>query len=250
MPSPRDAILNAEQHAALLPGDDERFSGWGLMGMPFRSGDVIAVRRFPVTSVGPGYTSVWYRSPRGQWTFYSDVPPQSACPRYFGNDIANAVVTSISLEWPAEDSLHIEVPSADLVCDVVVGPTVATRAMNLMSAALPERAWRSPRLLGVMANMAGPMLRAGNLRMSGLTPNGQSFIANPRKMWMVRSASLRVDNRTTTDHGAVSPQAHLGDFRIPQRGVLAVGNAAFDVFDPALHSAAVSTAGTTAAPSD
>lgn len=250
MPSPREAVLHAEQHAALLPGDDERFSGWGLMGLPFRTGDVIAVRRFPASSVGPGYTSVWYRNPAGQWTFYADSAPELACTRFFGAGVARAVVCPITLDWTGDDQLHIEVREDALSCDVVVGPTVASRAMNLMSSALPERAWRSPTLLRLMAKMAGPMLRAGRLAMAGRAPNGQSFIANPRTIWMVESASLKVGARHTADPGPVSPQAQLGDFLIPQRGVLAVGNTAFDSFDPARHSSAVSAAPEAGAPSD
>jgi hypothetical protein len=241
MPSPRAAVLDAEQHATLLPGDDERFSGWGLMGLPFRSGDVIAVRRFPASSVGPGYTSVWHRDPAGQWTFYADVSPELACTRFFGSGVARSVVCPIVLDWDGEDRLHIEVATGDLSCDVVVGDTAASRAMNLMSSALPERAWRSPGLLGVMAKMAGPLLGAGRLSMAGVAPNRQSFIANPRKIWMVRSASLKVGDRQTAEPGPVTPQAQLGDFLIPQRGILAVGNTAFDAFDPARHSSAVST---------
>jgi hypothetical protein len=72
MASPRDQVLAAEKQARLLPGANERFSGWGVMGLPFRSGDVFAARRFPASSIGPGYTSVWYRNPQGHWTFYAD----------------------------------------------------------------------------------------------------------------------------------------------------------------------------------
>ena len=36
--------------------------------------------------------------------------------------------------------------------------------------------------------------------------------------------------------GQVHPQANMGDFFIPQRGVLAIGQAEFDAFNPELHS--------------
>lgn len=240
MASAREQVLAAEKHAKLLPGTNERFSGWGVMGLPFRSGDILATRRFPVTSVGPGYTSVWYRNPEGEWTIYSDVPPETACPRFFGSAVARAVVSPITLEWTADDALHVEVPEGGLSCDIVVTPTAASRAMNLVAATFPEWAWRNPRVLGLTAKVAGLMLRAGRLRMAGIAPNRQAFIANPRRIWVVKSARLRVGERETDQPGPVTPQAHLGDFLIPQRGLVAIGNAAFDPLDPSRHSTLVS----------
>ncbi len=239
MVSAKEAVLAAEKGARLLPGANERFSGWGLMGLPFRSGDVLATRRFTMSSVGPGYASVWYRNPGGEWTFYADVPPETACPRYFGSAAAHAVVCPVVLEWTGEDQLHVDVPQGGISCDIVVGETLASRAMNVMSAAFPEWAWRSPRMLAVTAIVAGPMLGAGKLGMTGSVPNGQAFIANPRRIWVVKSAVLRVGGRETNEPGPVTPQAQLGDFFIPQRGLLAIGNAAFDVLDPGRHSTAV-----------
>ncbi len=243
MTSARDAVIAAEKNARLLPGANERLSGWGLMGLPFRSGDVLGARRFPASSIGPGYTSVWYRDPAGWWTFYADVPPEAACTRFFGSAVARAVVCPVVVEWTGEDRLHIEVPQEGLSCDIVVAPTIASRAMNLVAACFPEWAWRSPRMLRLTAMMAGPMLRAGKLSMAGVAPNGQSFIANPRKIWVVKSALLRVGDREASEPGAVTPQAQLGDFLIPQRGLLAIGNTAFDALDPARHSTLVSGAG-------
>lgn len=242
MASARDTVLAAEKHARLLPGTNERFSGWGVMGLPFKSGDVFAARRFPASSVGPAYTSVWHRNPGGAWTFYADVPPETACTRFFGAAVASAVVCPVTVEWAGESALRVEVTQAGLSCDITVGPTLASRAMNLVSAGFPEWAWRSPRMLGLTAKMAGPMLRAGKLSMAGIAPNRQSFIANPRRIWMVKSALLVADGRRIDQPGPVTPQAQLGDFLIPQRGILAIGNTAFDTLDPTRHSTVVSNA--------
>lgn len=243
MASARGSVLAAEAKSRLLPGTNERFSGWGLMGLPFQSGDVLGVRRFPASSIGPGYTSVWYRNPAGEWTFYADAAPDISCSRFFGSIVARSVMCPITVEWTGENELHVDVPGEGLSSDVSVGPTVASRAMNLISAGFPEWAWRNPRMLGLTAMMAGPMLRAGKLSMAGVAPNRQSFIANPRKIWVVKSARLRFGGRDVNQPGPVTPQAQLGDFRIPQRGILAIGNTAFDTLDPALHSTTVSTAG-------
>lgn len=236
MASPRNAVEVAERSAAVLPGTDERFSGWGVMGLPFASGDVFAFRRFSASSIGPGYTSVWHREPEGTWTLYADVSPEMACPRFFGSAVARSVTCPITFDWTGASALRVDVSVAGLSCDVLVASTPASRAMNAMAAMIPERAWRNPRMLRAMSIMAGPMLGAGKLAMSGQTPNGQAFIANPRRIWMVTSATLRCGERVADRPGAVSPQAGLGDFLIPQRGILAIGNAAFEALDPARHS--------------
>ncbi len=240
MVSPRDAVQAAEKNAAVFGGADEQFSGWGVMGLPFASGDVFATRRFPASSVGPGYSAVWHRDPDGDWTIYADVPPDMGCARFFGSALARAVTCPITFDWAGPDRLHAEVPQAGLSCDLTVGSTLASRAMNLMAAGMPERAWRSPRVLRMMSAMAGPMLGAGKLSMAGKTPNRQAFIANPRKIWMVTAATLRSGERVATQPEPANPQARLGDFRMPQRGILAIGNSAFEPLDPARHSVAVS----------
>src|SRR3712207_8448539 len=76
MAAPKELVDRLEQGAELPSGDEERFAGYGVMGVPFTSGDLLAMRRFPASSLGRGYTSVWHRDPRGRWAFYSDVPPQ------------------------------------------------------------------------------------------------------------------------------------------------------------------------------
>ncbi len=75
---PRQVIEHVEASASLPPGSNERFNGYGVMGLPFKSGHILALRRFPASSIGPGYTSVWHRTPAGDWEFYSNVPPTQA----------------------------------------------------------------------------------------------------------------------------------------------------------------------------
>ncbi len=42
------------------------------MGLPFASGHVLAMRRFPASSIGLPYTSVWHPDPEGQSAFWQD----------------------------------------------------------------------------------------------------------------------------------------------------------------------------------
>ena len=138
-------------------------NGYGVMGLRFRSGHVLAMRRFTASSIGPAYTSIWHRGPNGDWVFYTNVAPGRSCPRYFGANALDAVETQIELKWTGPFSLLITMPAVPLTWEVVLGTTAATRLMNAMGQALPDGAWRSPSVLTTMGAMAGPLLGVGAL---------------------------------------------------------------------------------------
>src|SRR5690349_4907997 len=134
----RTRALEAEHHATLSPGDDERFSGYGVMGLPFSSGHVLAMRRFPVTSVGPGYTSVWLRRPSGAWSIYADAPPEQSCARYFGSALESAVQCTVTVAWTGDSSFSVTIGrELELAWHVDLASTPITRAMTLVMSALP-----------------------------------------------------------------------------------------------------------------
>lgn len=245
---PEKLIDELEAAPSLPSGLDERFNGYGVMGLPFRSAHVVAMRRFPASSVGPGYTSVWHRNPAGDWVFYADVSPRQACPRFFGARAADAIGTDIRLTWLAPFSLRIAMPAVPFEWEVEAGATAATRLMNAAGRLLPRMAWRNPAVLATMGLVAGPLLGVGRVGLHGRVPNGQRFIANPRILWAVVDSHARLAGEDVRPPGPVQPQAHLGDFWIPQRGILAIGQASFDSFDPALHSSHISRSPTQAFP--
>ena len=232
---PRD-YAEAAERAAIPEGAGERFAGYGIMGLPFRSGDVIAMRRFPASSLGPGYTSVWHRDAGGRWTFYSDQDLMQSCNRYFGSAVAEAKVTPIEVQWPEPERIVVQVPGV-LTCDARLEATPATRAMNAMGRAMPDALWRRHVVLAAMAASAGAVLRAGRLSMQGAAPNGQRFIANPRLIWLIPESTAILHGQPLGPVGPLAAQARLGDFWIPQRGLFAVGSAFFEPLDPQRHRA-------------
>jgi hypothetical protein len=215
-------------------------SGYGVMGLPFRSGHVLAMRRFAASSIGPGYTSIWHRRPDGEWVFYTNVAPDQSCPRFFGADALDAVETQIELGWTAPFFLRVAMPAVSFEWEIALGATAATRLMNVMGRLLPNPAWRSPAVLMTMSSVAGLLLGVGRVGLQGTVPNGQRFIANPRTMWTVIRSRARLGGEQFGPPGPVHPQAHLGDFWIPQRGILAIGEAHFERFDPVRHSSRTS----------
>lgn len=235
--SPETLVAYLEQGLRLPPGNAERFSGYGVMGLTFVSGQVLGLRRFPASSVGPAYTSVWYRSPEGRWTFYQNVPPQQACPRYFGAAIAEVLLREITVEWTGRSSFSVTIgDDVDLRWHVSLTATPATRLMNTLSRWLPERLWHKERFLKAMSGLAGLLLGAGRIGLTGKAPNGQSFVVAPRQIWMVDSGTASLRGQEFGSVGPLTNQARLGDFRIPQRGIFAIGRAAFELYDPSRHT--------------
>lgn len=78
-----------------------------------------------------------------------------------------------------------------------------------------------------MPRGAGPALRAGRVRLTGLAPNGQHFVANPLIMWVATDSRANVRSVDLGEMGPAPEQAHLRDFAIPQRGMFVVGRAMF-----------------------
>ncbi len=237
---PQQLVEHLETDASLPEGSEERFSGYGVMGLPFKSGHILAMRRFSASSVGPGYTSVWHRSPDGNWVFYANVPLRQACPRYFGAIASDAIETDIRLEWSAPSRLQVAMPAVPFEWEITAGATASTRLMNAAGRLLPSAAWHNSAILTTMGMVAGPLLGVGRIGLHGRVPNGQRFIANPRVLWAIVDSRARWAGEAFGPPGAVYPQAHVGDFWIPQRGILAIGQAYFDPFDPAQHSSKTS----------
>lgn len=217
----------ARESVALPGGDAERFAGWGVMALPFTSGHVLAFRRWPASSVGPAYSSVWHRDPAGQWQMWQDVAPELACPRYFSAALERTSQTPIEHRWEDGNRLTIRIPGV-LDWSLEVRPTVATRIMNAMAAIMPERAWRSAFVLRLMSLVAGPVLRVGRIALVGRTPNGDRFRTGPTSVWMVPRSTAVLDGQDLGEAGPLPEQARLGDFWIPQQGVVAHGRAWFD----------------------
>jgi hypothetical protein len=221
------ALATAAENAGLPSGTGERFAGYGVMGLPFASGHVLAMRRFPASSVGPAYTSVWHREPSGRWVFWQNQADDQSCPRYFSAAVAETRRVDIELGWPADHQLRIVVPDVGLVWTSHLATTTVTRVLNVMGRVMPDRLWRARPVLTAMGPLAGRALGAGKVGMVGTAPNGHGFIANPQRVWVVDESSAQLGDDDFGPPGPLRDQAHLGDFWIPQRGIFAIGRAFF-----------------------
>jgi hypothetical protein len=224
---PSEIVEDLERRPELPPGSEERFFGYGVMGLPFRSGHLLGLRRFPASSIGPGYRSVWHRDPHGRWTFYQDQPAALACTRYFGSAVDEVREGPIRIDWTGPRGFEVHAGDGELEWTVAIGSTRVTRLFNRVGSVLPARAWRSRPVLDVMSRVAGPALRAGRVRLTGAAPNGQRFVANPLIMWVATGSSATVRGIELGEMGPAPEQGQLRDFTIPQRGVFVVGRAMF-----------------------
>ena len=85
--------------------------------------------------------------------------------------------------------------------------------------------------LAAVPQVARSALGAGRLRLRVREPNGQRFRATPRRRWVVEQSCARIGGADLGAPGPLTPQAGLGDFPIPQRGLFVIGSAFFDPGD-------------------
>jgi hypothetical protein len=216
------------------PGRDD-VAGFGVVGLPFTSGDVLALRRFPASSFGPGYDSVWHRTPEGEWTIYTTIAPELSCPRFYGAAIAHTFTTPVEIEWKGPFELAVRVPAADLRWDMRLASTPVTRLMNVMLALMPAALFRSDLVLSMMSAMSTALLAAGRFRLRGRVPNLQWYQAGPRRIWTIPEASATIGGRALGPLGPLAEQASLGDFALPQRGLLMLGSISNEAYIPGRH---------------
>lgn len=231
---PRDIATFMEAAATLPHGEDERFVGWGIMGLPFSSGEYLALRRFPASSVGPAYSSVWWRHADNRWTMFTSVAADVSCPRYFGRAIDAHEIRDISLTWTGPHTLRVSIPDL-LDWHIVLGSNAATRVMSTMGVAMPTFMWRNSLNLALIGRGAPLMLHVGKVRLQGHVPNGQWFQASPRRMWLVTESHAVLHGKELGAPAPLPSQPRLGDMWLPQRGMFFAGEAYMERRDAARH---------------
>lgn len=224
--SPRQAVEAQVAARALPSGDDERFAGYGVMGMPYETGHYLALRDMVASSVGPAYRALWHRTPSGDWTIHSTVAPELSCGRYFASATAVSLVPKIEVQWHDDYTLSVAIGD-ELSWRIELASTPATRMMTAMGRAMPAGAWNRDSILGSIGPMAGAMLQSGRVRLRGHTPNGPGFKVAPLQIWRVVGGSAEYRGEAFGRPAPLKRQAHLGDFWLPQRGVFVVGRSRF-----------------------
>ena len=221
--TPREYVQHSEAQPELPRGTEERVSGYGLMGIPFSSGHVLAFRRWTASSVGEPFTSIWHRDPRGRWLFYETADGKVSCSPWFGGGVQESRRTGITLTWESAEQLRVRTSDGHIDWSLTFGSSPVTRMMNGMAAMMPPTAWKSRRVLGLMGRMATATLGGGRLSLVGTSSSGYPFLANPWHIWRVIESSASIGGESVGVPAPLPEQARLGDFWIPQQGTFAMG---------------------------
>jgi hypothetical protein len=223
-------VASALEVAPRLPGGDaERFAGYGVLGIAFASGNILALRRMPASSIGPAFTTVWHRDVAGRWTFYVDGEPDLSCGRYFG--VAGRIVREdrISIRWYGGASFSVRVPGAGLAWALHLAPSRAARALAAVRRGLPGPIQRHGSVQRSMAAATHRLLGVHALPAMGHTPSGHRFRLDSHHTWVVDASTARAHGEHLGPPISLREEVRLGDFTIPRWGVFTAGDAYFDL---------------------
>jgi len=214
-----------ERRAHIPTDDHERFVGYAVLGQRFRSGHVLALRRWPATSIGPAYTSVWHQLPDGRWRLYADAPAAQSCARYIDSATSSSWEGRIRLAWSDPYRLCVDVRGVGLEWNIDFRRTWITRAFTAARAVLPDAALAADPMSRALEWMARAGL--GVTGLSGVMPNGHNYRALPRRIWLMDDARAWLNgvNLGPPQRGAVG--ARIGTLTVPTCGALAFVSARF-----------------------
>jgi hypothetical protein len=209
----------------------EYVKGWGVFGLPFDSGHVLALRVFPENDFSP-YRTLWHRDPEGRWSIYVDGRRlDTACPRYYGPACSHVAHARIDVEWTGPASLRVamEEPSLDWAVEAAETPTL--RILNATSPRMPLWTWRSGPLVRARELLARRLLGMGDLHLSGTMPSGHVGILMPERMYFIDETTAVLDGEDLGHSSRVIPNPQIGKVPLPARGVLAIGQGAWEILD-------------------
>ena len=229
-PATLTTAIDADMGEAPWP-EHEYVRGWGVFGLPFDSGHVLALRAFPQSSFGP-YRTLWHRDPEARWSIYADAARvEHACPRYYGPACEYVGAARIDLEWTGPYTLHVTMdqPALEWTVNAVRSPLLGL--LNPFSAAMPLSSWR-PRALVQARERLAQALGMGRLQMSGVMPSGHSGLLMPQRMYLVNQSSAVLDGVDMGSPTRLRENPVIGGVALPARGVLAIGQAMWLIRDP------------------
>ncbi len=212
----------------------EYVRGWGVFGLPFDSGHVLALRVFPENSFAP-YRTLWHRDPAGSWSIHVDGPRlDTACPRYYGAACDRTGFARIGLIWTGPASLRVTVDALRLDWTLTASSTRLLDVLNAVGAALPPATWRT-RALVRARELTARALGMGDLRLTGVMPSGHRGILMPRRMYFVEDSRAVLDGDDLGRPVRLRRNPRIGEVPLPARGVLAIGGAAWPILDRAAY---------------
>lgn len=212
--------------------DHEYVRGWGVFGLPFDSGHVLALRVFPENSFAP-YVTIWHRTPDGAWSIYVDAPRADiACPRYYAAACAHTGLARITVTWTGPTSLRVHMDDPEVEWTLTARSTPLLALANAIAPRMPLATWRSTVLLRARERMARA-LGIGDLQLSGTMPSGHDGLLMPQQMYFIDESSATWMGEGLGRPTVLPESPTIGGVPLPARGVLAVGRGAWRIKDAA-----------------
>jgi hypothetical protein len=240
-PATLTGAIRPQMGDAPWPGH-EYVRGWGVFGLPFDSGHVLALRVFPQSSFGP-YRTLWHRDPAGSWSIYADARHvEHTCPRYYGPACDYVGAARIDLEWTGPRTLRVAMDEPALDWTVTAARSPLMGLLNPISAALPLSSWRPRALVRARERLAGA-LGMGRLAMSGVMPSGHIGLLMPQRMYLVNDSAASFGGVDLGCPTRLEENPTFGGVPLPARGVLAIGQAMWPIRDPVEFESARRLAG-------
>lgn len=192
---------------------------------------MLALRVFPDNDFSP-YRTLWHRGPDGQWSIYVDgARLETACPRYYGAACAHTGFARIDIEWTGPASLHITMDEPKLEWTLAAYETRILHAINAVSPRMPLWTWRDAGLVRAREILAKRVLEMGDIRMSGTMPSGHIGTLMPQCMYFIDAATAVLDGQDLGRPTIAKPNPRIGEVTLPARGVLAIGQAMWQIRD-------------------
>lgn len=220
-------LESIEPRVSASPWPDHEYGrGYGVMAMPTSKGHVLALRVFPENDFAP-YVTVWHRAPEHDcwnWSIFVDGPRfDTACPRYYGPATRQVQHAQITLEWTSPIKLRVEMDAPCLEWTMSLAETPLLKAMNAVSAPLPLWTWKPGGLLRARELMAKQLLDMGDIRLSGVMPSGHFGVLMPQRIYFITASRAELDGRDLGEPARAAQNPKIGEFPLPARPTLAVG---------------------------
>lgn len=209
----------------------EYAKGWGVFAQPFATGHVLALRVVRENDFG-SYRTLWHRDPEGAWSIYVDGPRlDTACPRYYGAACNYTGFGRLDLEWLGPATLRVHLDSLDLDWVLTAAQTPMLRILNVVNDAFPPSTWRYPAMVHTRERMARA-LGMGGLRLRGVMPSGHVGTLMPQRMYLINDTAATLNGMDLGPPTRLRDNPTIGDFPLPARGVLAIGQGVWEILDP------------------
>ena len=104
--------------------------------------------------------------------------------------------------------------------------------LNTMSAAMPLATWRLRSLIRAREHLAST-LGMGQLQLTGTMPSGHTGTLMPERMYFIDDSQATLDGIDLGRPAHLRANPAIGGIPLPARGVLATGQAVFEILDPA-----------------